>query len=200
MRTNNREKILDAALRLIEAKGLDALSYSTLAAESKMTNGGVRYHFNSRDELLRAVYTHLANKAEARIKAFVSAGSDASQGQEPHASWVKATACGATRGELQLLLDAVKYDHSCADAWWNVMDRWAIARPACADDASMARFILGLATQGLWIHDCIAHEPLPLGMRQRVADTIVGYLSASVSADEIQSHGSQADSTVVFND
>ncbi|MFI1527343.1 TetR/AcrR family transcriptional regulator [Streptomyces griseus] len=49
-----RERIVDAALRVIAADGLAGLSHRTVAAEADVPLGSTTYHFGSLDELLVA--------------------------------------------------------------------------------------------------------------------------------------------------
>ncbi|MGW6288160.1 TetR/AcrR family transcriptional regulator [Streptomyces sp. NPDC055107] len=49
-----RARIIDAALRVIAADGIDGLSHRTVAAEADVPLGSTTYHFGSLDELLVA--------------------------------------------------------------------------------------------------------------------------------------------------
>ncbi|MFJ7410891.1 TetR/AcrR family transcriptional regulator [Streptomyces sp. NPDC098077] len=49
-----RERIIDAALRVIAADGMAGLSHRTVAAEADVPLGSTTYHFGSLDELLVA--------------------------------------------------------------------------------------------------------------------------------------------------
>ncbi len=60
-----REEIAEAALRLIGARGLAALTVASLAKELGMTGGALYRHFASTDEILTAV----AHRAAALIEA-----------------------------------------------------------------------------------------------------------------------------------
>ncbi|MFF9911160.1 TetR/AcrR family transcriptional regulator [Streptomyces sp. NPDC013457] len=49
-----RQRIVDAALRVVGARGIDGLSHRTVAAEADVPLGSTTYHFASLDELLVA--------------------------------------------------------------------------------------------------------------------------------------------------
>lgn len=50
-----RQQVLDAAARIVRARGAAALTFEELVAESGITRGGITYHFPTKDELLRAL-------------------------------------------------------------------------------------------------------------------------------------------------
>jgi DNA-binding transcriptional regulator YbjK len=50
--------ILEATLRLVAAGGVDAIRYREVAAEAGVPLGTVSYHYDSREALLRAAFTH----------------------------------------------------------------------------------------------------------------------------------------------
>ncbi|MFF8605359.1 TetR/AcrR family transcriptional regulator [Streptomyces sp. NPDC015346] len=51
---DRRQRIVDAALRVVGARGIDGLSHRTVAAEADVPLGSTTYHFSSLDELLVA--------------------------------------------------------------------------------------------------------------------------------------------------
>ncbi|WP_206441407.1 TetR/AcrR family transcriptional regulator [Streptomyces boncukensis] len=51
---DRRQRIIDAAIRIVELKGIEALSHRSVAAEADVPLGSTTYHFASLDELLVA--------------------------------------------------------------------------------------------------------------------------------------------------
>ncbi|GAA2628888.1 TetR/AcrR family transcriptional regulator [Streptomyces axinellae] len=51
---DRRQRIIDAAIRIVELKGIDVLSHRTVAAEADVPLGSTTYHFASLDDLLVA--------------------------------------------------------------------------------------------------------------------------------------------------
>ncbi|MFE9683801.1 TetR/AcrR family transcriptional regulator [Streptomyces sp. NPDC006285] len=49
-----RQRIIDAAIRVVAAKGIDGLSHRSVAAEADVPLGSTTYHFRTLDELLVA--------------------------------------------------------------------------------------------------------------------------------------------------
>ncbi|MBD0709238.1 MULTISPECIES: TetR/AcrR family transcriptional regulator [unclassified Streptomyces] len=61
-----RERIVDAALRVVARSGIDGLSHRTVAVEADVPLGSTTYHFASLDELLVAALRQ-ANEGFARL-------------------------------------------------------------------------------------------------------------------------------------
>lgn len=58
---NTKEKILHASLQLFNKKGLTDVSIRDIAAEIGISDGNVRYHFRTKDELVEALFDQLAD-------------------------------------------------------------------------------------------------------------------------------------------
>lgn len=68
MRTSKRDRILDAAVNVINRDGVRAVTFESVAAEAKLTRGGLLYHFPSREALLRGIDEHLVQAWEASME------------------------------------------------------------------------------------------------------------------------------------
>lgn len=55
-------RIIDAAIRIVEHKGIDALSHRTVAAEADVPLGSTTYHFASLDDLLVAALQQITGE------------------------------------------------------------------------------------------------------------------------------------------
>ena len=69
MRPSNKTGILDAAVRVVEAAGVTAVTLESVAAEAGLTKGGLMYHFTTREALLAGIHSHLAAQWEAQLEA-----------------------------------------------------------------------------------------------------------------------------------
>jgi AcrR family transcriptional regulator len=56
-----KEKILFVALQLFNKKGLAQVSIRDIAAELKISDGNLRYHFRTKDALVEALFNQLAD-------------------------------------------------------------------------------------------------------------------------------------------
>ncbi len=63
-----RQRIIDAAIRVVGAKGIAGLSHRTVAAEADVPLGSTTYHFATLDELLVAALRQ-ANEGFAKVVA-----------------------------------------------------------------------------------------------------------------------------------
>ncbi|MFE1952394.1 MULTISPECIES: TetR/AcrR family transcriptional regulator [Streptomyces] len=63
-----RQRIIDAAIRVVGAKGIAGLSHRTVAAEADVPLGSTTYHFRTLDELLVAALRQ-ANEGFAKVVA-----------------------------------------------------------------------------------------------------------------------------------
>lgn len=74
-----RQRIIDAAIRIVELKGIDALSHRTVAAEADVPLGSTTYHFASLDDLLVAALEQVNCAPRAAIQSW----SDDLEGEAP---------------------------------------------------------------------------------------------------------------------
>nr|MDT0661129.1 TetR/AcrR family transcriptional regulator [Micromonospora sp. DSM 115978] len=66
-----QQTILDAALAIVDADGLDALTISALTARSGASNGSIYHHFGNRGGIIRALYADsLRHCVAALVPAF----------------------------------------------------------------------------------------------------------------------------------
>jgi len=75
-----RERLLDAAVRLIAREGIDNVRIARIAAEAGVSAGLVHYHFASRDALLEEAIEHSYERAgDIRLAALGEGRADAVQ-------------------------------------------------------------------------------------------------------------------------
>lgn len=60
MKPNNKQKIIEAAQRLIAAQGVEKTSMRDIAAEAGITTGAIYYYYKSKEELLYDVMDYAA--------------------------------------------------------------------------------------------------------------------------------------------
>lgn len=100
MRTSKRERILDAAVNVINRDGVRAVTFESVATEAKLTRGGLLYHFPSREALLRGIDEHLVQAWEASMEALLGKRADEASALERYQTFVRVSAQSATRAEL----------------------------------------------------------------------------------------------------
>lgn len=167
-----RQKVLDAARRIVESRGAGHLTFEMLAEESGVTRGGITYHFPTKEDLLRALIE--ADIADWNSAAEQLGGSDlpcakaarmighvrTCLADEDHAHRRFVTGMLSAAMVDPGLLDPVRAHHAAEFADW----RW--------DDADLERYLLLLAADGLFWSRLFAISPLPEAVRPRLAALI----------------------------
>ena len=177
MRSSNKTRILDAAIRVINREGVRAITFESVSIEAGLTRGGLLYHFPSREALLRGIDAHLLQAWEASMEALMGKSADQSSPQERHAVFMRVSAQSATRAELVFMLESMDPDNGTVP-WREAMERWAPGSPVSGadgqpDPVAMDAFIARLAADGLWIHEAVYREKLGVSVRQAVVERLL---------------------------
>ncbi len=168
-----RQKVLDAARRIVESRGAGHLTFETLAEESGVTRGGITYHFRTKEELLKAlIEADIADWNAASEQLGADAGMSCPKAarmighvrcsladeDDAHKRFVTGMVSAAMVDPQ--LLDPVRQHHATEFADW----RW--------DDADLERYLLLLAADGLFWNQLFDVSPLPPHARPRLAALI----------------------------
>lgn len=174
MRTSKRTQILDAAARLVRREGVKSVTFASVAAEAGLTKGGLLYHFATREELVRAIHQHLADRWEADMAAAAGGPAAGATSAERLAAYARVNTRSATRAELLFMLEGSTTPEHAA-AWDAVLERWAPpAEGAAEDPAALDRFVARLAADGLWLYESLTGERLAPELRRAVAERVAG--------------------------
>ncbi|HEL2985599.1 TPA: TetR/AcrR family transcriptional regulator [Stenotrophomonas maltophilia] len=180
MRTSKRDRILDAAVNVINRDGVRAVTFESVAAEAKLTRGGLLYHFPSREALLRGIDEHLVQAWETSMEALLGKRADEATALERYQTFVRVSAQSATRAELMFMLESA--DPEAGERPWGpAVRRWAPSAPEAGnvDPTTLDNFVARLAADGLWIYEAMYEGQLDEGVRARVAERIAGLLAKS---------------------
>ncbi len=164
-----RQRVLDAARRIVEARGAGHLTFDELARESGVTRGGITYHFPTKEDLLRGLI-------EADVEQWESASLPPEDLPETCRCPRTAAALGQLRCHLSEdeghkrfvsgMLSAGMVDASLLDPV-----RAAQARDFAEwtwDDADLRRYLLLAAAEGLFWQDIFNLNPVPAEARKRL--------------------------------
>jgi AcrR family transcriptional regulator len=179
-----RQKVLDAARRIVEMRGAGHLTFDTLAEESGVTRGGITYHFPTKEDLLKA----LIEADMAQWDAMADAAAAAADLPCPRAARLLgqvrcslAEADDAHKRFVAGMLSAAMVDPGLLDpvrthvgrefADW----RW--------DDADLERYLLLLAADGLFWNHLFSVSPMPAEVRPRLVALIEAKVRAFADAD-----------------
>ncbi|MGW7515555.1 TetR/AcrR family transcriptional regulator [Streptomyces sp. NPDC054796] len=65
-----RQRIIDAAIRVVELKGIGGLSHRVVAAEADVPLGSTTYHFASLDDLLVAALEQVTSEPQSAVESW----------------------------------------------------------------------------------------------------------------------------------
>lgn len=188
MRPSNRNKILDAAIRVVHREGVTGITFESVALEAGLTRGGMLYHFPSRDALLLGIHEHLACQWETLLEKVAGKPAHEASAQERIAAYVQACTDGrSTRVELQLMLEGATQPELAAP-WAGVLSRWI---PVTEDDDAnlAAMWVVRLAADGLWVHESLASTPMATRMRRRIGRMLLDMIPKETTSGQSEKEG-----------
>ena len=159
-----RERLLDAAAKVVHRDGAQALTLDAVAREAEVSKGGLLYHFKSKRQLLDGMVERWLAEWQDQIDR------DA-DGEGFLTGYVHATHLGSAGPEEREaefgLLAALIAEPAVLEVVRDRFDEWQAQVVAAADDpveATVAR----LATDGLWFADLLGFAPPRGELRERV--------------------------------
>ena len=168
-----RAELLEAAIHLIGAQGLDAVTHRAVAAEAGVPAASTSYYFRSKDELIDEALGALAEREIALLRARRDAlgelAADLDMTVEALAAWIEEQLTESGRvamlAQYQLQLEAARRPEARAilAAWKDGTDDLAetAMRALGAQDVRTAGILLVCAIDGLRLRLMASgHEPL----------------------------------------
>jgi DNA-binding transcriptional regulator YbjK len=168
-----RGELLDAAIHLIGAHGLDAVTHRAVAAEAGVPAASTSYYFRSKDELIDEALDTLASREiallRARREALGERAADLEETTDALCAWIEEQMTPAGRvamlAQYQLQLEAARRPAARAilQAWKDGTDDLAETAVSSlgAADVRTAGILLVCAIDGLRLRLLASgHEPL----------------------------------------
>jgi AcrR family transcriptional regulator len=159
---------LDAALKLVVQEGVEALTFENLAAKSKMTKGGVLYHFRSRENLDDALRQHVRGQYDDAWRRAADKLPDSQTRMLE--GWVRFRLGGKTR------IDAAA-GKMMTSRLSNVEETQSENVSRFSEMAEVIGFeraaLLYLAVEGLWFLELAGFSPFNDEERRHVTDRII---------------------------
>lgn len=163
-----KEMLLLAAARVIRERGVAALTLEAVAAEAKVSKGGLLYHYPSKDALIAAMIQYLIADFSSGIARYLASGDN-----QPGA-WLRAyihatfTNAGDEGDEVLFgLLAAVSTNPELLEPLRKAFDEWQAQTIAAGVDPALAT-ILRLAVDGLWLSEMMNLGRLDDDLRRQV--------------------------------
>jgi AcrR family transcriptional regulator len=168
----SKDRILDAAERVVLRDGGAHLTLDAVAAEAAMSKGGLLYHYSGKDDLIRGMIDRLQALFEAEMNRLASedpcpagritrAFLNASQPQQPSESCIRVGQVAAA------LLAAVATNPGLLEP---VHERTRALRAMMLEDGidPVAAIIVHLAADGAWMAGLFGAPPLDPELNARV--------------------------------
>ena len=152
-----KQRILEAAERVVLRDGVGHLTLEAAAAESGLSKGGVLYHFPSRDALVAAMVTRIIELFEADIASHLPTPGTPEAGL-PGAfarAYIQSTVAPAVDGDERLgaaLLAAAAAEPALLVPLQEAADGWQARMVDDGLDPSHAT-VIRMACDGLWMCD-----------------------------------------------
>ncbi|MCX5990420.1 MAG: TetR/AcrR family transcriptional regulator [Chloroflexi bacterium] len=172
MSINARDSILAAAAQLISREGARRLTLDAVAAEARLSKGGLLYHFSSKDDLIRGLVETLVAQFDAEVETFTVPGKpgawtraylDAAINTSAAASESHASKASAGHGPALTstgIAAAVSNNPALLEPVREAYRRWQQNLESDGIDPVDAT-IVRLACDGLWLSDLIGLDPVP---------------------------------------
>lgn len=168
-----RDAILEAAYMLIQNEGIARLTLDTVAAEAKVSKGGLLYHFPSKEALIKGMIDHLFGQYHQQIE------QDVAEEQVTDGKWARAyvrTTFVSEEQELKIsagLLAALVNNPELLQPVRSYYDEWQKRMESDGIDPAVAT-ICRLASDGLWFADMFGFAPLVNSeLRERVQQLLI---------------------------
>ena len=176
-RPNKRVKVIEAAMQVAEREGLAAVTIDAVADHADMTNGGLLYHCPTRQALLVAIYTHMANEWETELLSALDTPFETATGTDRLRAYIRVAARPMTRAELVYLADAGSNADYFAP-WQEITNRWLSPLPGTREENTHNHWaaIARLAADGLWSHDALTGARISVETRAQLAEQILTLL------------------------
>ena len=185
-----RAELLEAAIHLIGADGMDAVTHRAVAAAAGVPAASTSYYFRSKDELIHDALRTLAERELERLKrrrdALGAGAADLDATTEALATWIEdqiANEAVALLAQYHLQLEAARHPEARAilEAWKEGTDDLAetAMRSLGARDVRTAGILLVCAIDGLRLRLLASgHEPLDAEQLRAVLRALLAGLIA----------------------
>lgn len=175
-RPSARPKLIEAALRVVEQRGVAALTLDAVAAEAGVTKRGLIYHFPSKHALLLGIHQELAARIEKELLDATGREPEGASLVERTRGYVRASLRSPTNVEQRLIMEAA-HEPEWMTPWMRVYRRWFPEDETPVDeldDLSLRCLVARMAADGSWGYEAALSSPLSEQARERL---LIGILN-----------------------
>lgn len=171
-RVSKRQKLLEAAALIVHNQGIDALTLDAVAKQAEVSKGGLLYHFESKEALVKGLVQHMDNIYRENVE-----GSTKEDSEET-GKWTRAFVNTMYKQSLENkeisagMLAAQGINPDLLKPLQETYDNWQEQIQQDGLDEVQAT-ILRLAVDGLWLSEIFGLGTLDPEMRKRVLQTLL---------------------------
>ncbi|WP_437734518.1 TetR/AcrR family transcriptional regulator [Sorangium sp. So ce1335] len=180
-----RDRILDAAERLVVARGVNSLTVEAVITEAQISKGGFFHHFATKDALLTAIVDRLSKRMSD------DAAERAARDPEPRGARLRAQialafdagklATAAPRALLLALIEAAGAQPEIARHLCELNGE-SFARDAAEDISEGRAIAIQLALDGYWLSQALGTVALTEGQMQALRDALLALAQPEAGA------------------
>lgn len=169
-RPSKKTELLRAAAKIVKREGADALTLDAVAIEAGVSKGGLLYHFDSKEALVKGLVEMMVEGFDASLEG----DEDATPGAFSRA-YLRSTAetDAQSLSVTYALLAAVAIAPESIEPLRERYRRWNKRLRADGIPEELA-FIVRLASDGLWLADLLGLEPPKAKLRKAIVERLVG--------------------------
>ena len=177
-RRSARPKLIEAALTVVEQRGVTALTLDAVAEQAGVTKRGLIYHFPSKHALIAGIHEELAARFELDLIEATGRPPEGASLVERTRGYVRAALSASMNVEMRLIMEAANEPEWMAP-WERVYRRWfpEIGQPVRElDEVSLRCLVARMAADGAWGYEAVLPAGLSEGDRERLVRTILADL------------------------
>ena len=180
MRPSNRDKMLTAALAVVERGGVAALTFEAVAEESGISRGGLLYHFATKEDLVLGLHEFLAARWELQLTDALGSDPASATSAERLAAYTKVSIQSADSADLLLMIEATRHPQ-LKEVWRRVAARWVpdFSHTTADDEEGLAQLVALLAADGLWVSESVGLFTVPTALRADLASRFASILGVT---------------------
>lgn len=174
-RPSARPKLIEAALRVVEERGVTALTLDAVAEEAGVTKRGLIYHFPSKHALLAGIHEDLAARSERDLLEATGREPEGASLVERTRGYVRAALTSPSNVEMRLIMEAANEPEWMAP-WMRVYRRWFPEGEQAVedlDDLSLRCLVARMAADGIWGYQGTLAAPMTAEGRERLLRRIL---------------------------
>ena len=176
MRTNKKQVLIAAAVKIVEEHGLEALTYESLAQASGLSKSGLIYHLPSRDALLSDMVCAMIAQWEADLIEAAGAPAEQLTQRERFIASLTVFSKNATRADLILTLALLDAPH-IQRMWNGLLSQWTPSQDSI--DSDPLSYLGVVIADGLWVHDHVNVPALSDARRHALVRAALELLSGA---------------------